>query len=136
MTVFLCLDERGGMMFNNRRQSRDTRVIEDIARTVGDGVLYVSDFSEALFAQSEASVICVPNPLSAAADSSFVFIENEHLKEYADKISSLIIYKWNRHYPSDFKLDISPEDIGLKLSEVSEFAGKSHKKITREAYDR
>ena len=51
MTVFVCIDDRGGMLFNKRRQSRDSKVIEDVVRTVGDGVLYISDFSELLFSE-------------------------------------------------------------------------------------
>ena len=92
MTVFVCIDDRGGMLFNKRRQSRDSKVIEDVARTVGEGLLYISDFSEILFAESDASVISVPDPLDSAGDGSFVFVENLHLGEYVDKIDRLILY--------------------------------------------
>ena len=30
MDVFVCLDDRGGMFFNHRRQSRDRQVIQDM----------------------------------------------------------------------------------------------------------
>lgn len=134
MTVFVCIDDRGGMLFNKRRQSRDSRVIEDVIRTAEDGVLYISDFSEILFEESDASVISVPAPLESARSESFVFIENEHLKEYVDKIDRLIIYKWNRKYPSDFTLDIDPIADGFKKKSTREFKGTSHDKITREDY--
>ena len=136
MTVFVCIDDNGGMLFNKRRQSRDSRVIEDVARTVGDGLLYISDFSEALFTESEASVISVPDPLDAAGESSFSFIENMHLGEYVDKIDRLIIYKWNRKYPSDFAIDINPIASGFKKRSTREFTGTSHDKVTREDYIR
>lgn len=32
MVVIACVDERKGMMFNQRRQSRDTALCEDILR--------------------------------------------------------------------------------------------------------
>ena len=134
MTVFVCIDDRGGMLFNKRRQSRDSRVIEDVIRTAEDGVLYISDFSEILFEESDASVISVPAPLESARSESFVFIENEHLKEYVDKIDRLIIYKWNRKYPSDFSLDVDPVAVGFKKKSTREFKGTSHDKITREDY--
>ena len=134
MTVFVCIDDRGGMLFNKRRQSRDSRVVEDIARTVGDGVLYISDFSEILFEESDASVISVPQPLESAAEDGFVFIENQHLGEYLDKIDRLIIYKWNRKYPYDFSIDVSPAQAGFKKKSTREFVGTSHEKITREDY--
>lgn len=134
MTVFVCIDDNGGMLFNKRRQSRDSRVIEDVARTVGDGLLYISDFSEILFTESDASVISVPDPLDAAGESSFAFIENMHLGEYVDKIDRLIIYKWNRKYPSDFSLDVDPIASGFKKRSTREFTGTSHDKVTREDY--
>ena len=134
MTVFVCIDDRGGMLFNKRRQSRDSRVIEDVIRTADDGVLYISDFSEILFEESNASVISVPEPLESAGDGSFVFIENKHLGDYLDRIDRLIIYKWNRKYPSDFSLDVDPVAAGFKKKSTREFKGTSHDKITREDY--
>jgi hypothetical protein len=134
MTVFVCIDDRGGMLFNKRRQSRDSRVIEDVIRTADDGVLYISDFSEILFEESDASVISVPEPLESAGDGSFVFIENKHLGDYLDRIDRLIIYKWNRKYPSDFSLDVDPVAAGFKKKSTREFKGTSHDKITREDY--
>jgi hypothetical protein len=134
MTVFVCIDDRGGMLFNKRRQSRDSRVIEDVIRTADDGVLYISDFSEILFEESNASVISVPEPLESAGDGSFVFIENKHLGDYLDRIDRLIVYKWNRKYPSDFSLDVDPVAAGFKKKSTREFKGTSHDKITREDY--
>ena len=136
MTVFVCIDERGGMTFNSRRQSRDRFVTEDIIKSSGDSLLYISDFSEDLFENSDASVISVPTPLSHAKEGSFVFIENQPLAPYKEKIKSLIIYKWNRRYPFDSKIDIDPEKEGFTLTRVTEFEGNSHEKITKEEYKR
>lgn len=136
MTVFLCIDDRGGMIFNNRRQSRDRALIDDVIDSSDGGILYVSDFSEDLFSTSGTSVICVPDPLYAASDKAFVFLEVPPILPYANKIDRLVIYKWNRSYPFDRALDVSPEEIGLTLSEVGEFVGTSHEKITKEVYTR
>ena len=51
-------------------------------------------------------------------------------------ISRLIIYNWNRRYPFDRQLDISPAKMGFKLVSVTEFEGSSHEKITKEIYER
>ena len=136
MTVFICTDDRGGMMFNKRRQSRDKRVIEDVARTADDGAIYITAYSEPLFAESEASVIAVTDPMISAGDNGYAFIEDLPLAEHADKITRLIIYRWNRLYPSDVSVDIKPRDIGLKLKNKRDFTGTSHDKITREEYAR
>ena len=134
MTVFVCIDDRGGMLFMKRRLSKDREVTADIAKTVDDGILYISDFSESLFLESDVSGMSVSNPLVSAGDGDFVFIENLALKEFMQKTERLIIYKWNRKYPYDFSLDVTPEECGFHLAESYDFKGYSHDKITKEIY--
>lgn len=136
MTVFVCIDDRGGMLFGGRRQSRDKNLISDMAKTVGENLFYISDFSEKLIGESELSAICVPYPLDSAGEGDFVFNESFHLKEYADKIKRLIIYRWNKKYPYDFALDLAPEKEGFSLKESYDFVGSSHDKITKEIYEK
>ena len=134
MTVFVCIDERGGMLFNSRRQSRDAILIADVCHEVGDGLLYISDFSEKLFEESEASAISVTSPLEAAGEDDFVFVENPPLGPYLHKIKRLIIYNWNKKYPCDTALDVIPESAGFKKAHSTDFVGKSHDKITKEVF--
>ena len=136
MTVFVCVDDRGGMTFNSRRQSRDARVVEDILRHVGESPLYVTDFSEELFENTNACIISVPSPLDSSSNDVFAFIENLPLLPHVDKIQALVIYRWNRAYPYDTVLDIDPLKHGFKAPRVTEFEGKSHKIITKEVYER
>ena len=134
MTAIVCIEDRGGMTFMRRRLSKDRILTEDIVKTVGDGILYISDFSEALFAKSDISVMSVSNPLDSAEAGDYAFIENIGLKESLEKIKVLIIYKWNRKYPFDFSLDVEPEKCGFSLKESYDFKGSSHDKITKEIY--
>ena len=134
MTVFVCIDDRGGMIFNKRRLSKDKMIICDIEKEVMDEILYITDFSEALFADSNVSALSVPDPLSCAQEKDFVFIENLTLKSFIDKIDKLIIYKWNRKYPFDLSLDVDPAKDGFSLESSSSFKGNSHDKITKEIY--
>ncbi len=136
MTVIVCIEDRGGMTFMRRRLSKDRILSEDIVKTVGDGILYISDFSEALFSESDISVMSVSNPLDSAQEGDFAFIENLGLKSSIEKIKRLIIYKWNRRYPFDFSLDIAPEKCGFSLKESYDFKGSSHDKITKEIYEK
>jgi hypothetical protein len=55
-----------------------------------------------------------------------VFFESSGLSAHKDKIESLILYRWNRKYPFDTRLDIAPEKEGFALAESIEFSGKSH----------
>ena len=134
MTVIVCVEDRGGMLFMKRRVSRDRILIEDVTREAGDAIIYISDFSETLFSESDASVMAVSNPLLSAEEGDFVFVENFGIMEHVKKIERLIIYKWNRTYPFDFSLDVIPEECGFKLESSSDFEGYSHEKITKEIY--
>ena len=134
MTVFLCIDDRGGMTFMKRRLSRDKIMIEDLSKEVGEGILYISDFSEALFSDSELSVMSVSNPLASAGEDDFAFIEDIPISNAIDRIDTLIIYKWNRKYPYDFALDIDPLNCGFSILSSCDFKGNSHDKITKEIY--
>ena len=52
MTVYFCLDDRGGLTFNGRRLSRDAAVLADMT---GEGMLTIDPFSEKLLAAGEIS---------------------------------------------------------------------------------
>ena len=137
MRLIVCVDERGGMTFNQRRQSRDRLLCEDVLSTVrkNNGRLYLAPYSEMLFAPSGGDVICsCPDYLQRAGAQDFCFCEREALLPYETEIRELIVYRWNRHYPSDRKLEL---DLSrFRLQESSEFAGSSHEIITKEVYVR
>ncbi len=136
MNVIACVSDGGGMLFSKRRVSRDAAVISDVIKTVGDGVLFISDYSAMLFEGRKFSAVSVSNPLESAGEGDFVFLESAGLSEYKGKLKSLVIYRWNRKYPFDVKLDFSPEKEGMRLCDTLEFSGKSHEKITRETWVR
>ena len=134
MKVIACLDDRCGMMFNNRRQSRDRILIEDVIKDLGKEKIYISPYSQLLFEGMDAKIKVSDNPLEAAKGDGVCFIEDKHLSEYKGEIDILVIYRWNRHYPCDFYFDL---DINkYKLVESRDFEGSSHEKITKEVYKR
>lgn len=132
MIVILCLDDKNGMMFNNRRQSKDKFVIQDILKLVDGKKLFISSYSESLFQGLESKLIIDDNFLNNAAEEDYCFVENNNLKDFSEKIEKIIVYKWNRIYPSDLKLEITIQD--WNLIDSFEFVGNSHDKITREVY--
>ena len=135
MNVIVCLDDRGGMMFNGRRQSRDRRVYEDIVNDIAAaGRLLMAEYSKSLFTDLKVSVLCSDDFLDMASDGDICFVEDRALLPYVDKIEKITVYKWNRHYPSDMQLDIIPGTFELKLAEKRDFAGSSHERITKEIY--
>ncbi len=135
MTVIFCLDDNRGMLFNDRRLSRDAMVFEDI-KTYLKGSLLISEFSEKLVATSGLNYEVFKNFVTKPDFESFYFIENISIKEHLDEIDRIVVYWWNRKYPSDTKLDFDPLNCGYKSTSVYEFVGKSHEKITREIFER
>ena len=133
MTVIVCVDDRLGVAFNKRRQSRDRVVVEDILKSAQGGRLVISPYSKMIFAD-DAPLTVSDNPLDEATENDFVFIEDRAISGYEKRLSGMIIYRWNKLYPSDRALDVLPTDAGLRLKESAEFKGYSHEKITKEIY--
>lgn len=130
MKVYLCLDDRGGLLFNGRRLSRDALVLADLASDAARA-LTIDPFSEKLLASSGIPYELAHEQISE--DACF-FLENRDPAQLLPKASELVIYRWNRVYPSDVRWEETPEAYGFFLKECTEFSGKSHEKITKEVY--
>lgn len=128
MEIIVCLDDRGGMLFNNRRQSKDGAVLADIKARLS-GVLTIDAFSEKLISQAG-----IPYEIKKPEGDCVFFAENVSVGEIIPRCTRVVIYKWNRAYPFDLKFDADLAEFSLK--ESTEFAGTSHDKITREVYER
>ncbi len=135
MTVIVCVDDKGGMMFGGRRQSRDRYLIADVVKGL-DGALYIAEYSRLLFADSGVAFNADDDLLDNAGQGDICFVEDRELLPYLSKIERLIIYRWNRSYPRDLLLDIEPNKCGFALEHTEELAGYSHEKITKEIYTR
>lgn len=135
MHIIVCLDDRDGMLFNKRRQSQDRWVRQRVAGLSAGGVLRMNGYSARQFEPE-----CIPhaqishNFLTEAAPGDWCFVENEPLSPFEEQIESLVIFRWNRVYPAETRLDV-PLDR-WKLTESGEFPGYSHDKITMEVYRR
>ena len=82
------------------------------------------------------NIIVSENYLDECENDNFCLVENKPLNNYIEKIDNIIIYKWNRIYPSDLYFDIDIKNGQWKLIETEEFQGSSHEKITKEIYRR
>lgn len=133
MNIIVCLDDKFGMLFNKRRQSRDKKIIEDILNTIKEDI-YINSFSKDLFEEYlELPNIHVVDGISPN-NESYYFIEDINLKDYEEDINNIIIYKWNRVYPKDLTFEIDLSKYTLESEE--EFVGNSHEKITKQIYKR
>ncbi|MDD5793676.1 MAG: ribonuclease Z [Clostridiales bacterium] len=137
MKIIVCIDKNNGMMFNNRRQSQDKILIDDIIKVTKDKKLYMNEYSYNLYKDKKYKNIIVCNDfLNKCSPDDFCLVENSSLVTYENKIDTIIIYNWNRNYPSDFKFDINIKDNNWTLIKSENLKGNSHDKITKNIYRR
>ena len=132
MKLIVCLDDKNGFSFAGRRQSRDSVQLEKMLESVGNSKIFVNEYTAKLFDSYPQNISVCENPFQKADENSYCFVENLEIPVL--DFSRIIIYRWNRHYPSDKKL---PPQIlrNKKLVLSTEFAGNSHEKITEEVYE-
>ena len=136
MKIIICIDERRGMLFNNRRQSKDRVLLEDVKNIVGAKRILCSPFSEKMLTEAGVLHISTPNFLDIASKDDFCFVEDVSIINYISRIDTLIVYNWNRLYPADLRFEIIPELFGFQKKSIFDFIGSSHEKITRELYEK
>ena len=129
MHVITAVDDSYGLMFNNRRQSRDSELISRIINNLGSK-LYISEYSKPLF-QEYASSVIVCKPTEVPDDAAY-FLESPEILSNS-KIETITLYHWNRIYPADV---FFPKEIlnDYKLDKITEFKGNSHDNITEEVW--
>ena len=132
MNVIICIDDDGGIAFNNRRQSQDKELIKKICEMTEGKKLWVSHYSEPLFLEYKDYINTSDNLLSEAAEDEYCFVECTKLSQYDLRIRKLILVRWNRRYPSDIQFDLDMSNYKLENSE--DITGSSHGKITLEVY--
>lgn len=137
MNVIVCLDDNNGMMFNKRRQSQDKVLRCSVKELVKDSTLFMNEYSYKLYKDIDnGNIKVVESFLDECGDTDFCLVENNSLSNYIDKINTIIIYKWNRHYPADLYFDINVQDKQWELINSEDFEGSSHEVITKEIYRR
>lgn len=136
MKLIVCLDERRGMAFAGRRQSKDRCVTEDILRETAGGTLYVTSYTAKLFEGSGARLEIAADPLAAAEGdrTATVFLETVAPPRQCEEIDAVTVYLWGRTYPRDLSFDTDLSRFTRRASVT--FKGNSHEMITKEIYTR
>ena len=130
--IAFAVDERNGLMFNDRRVSKDSALREEVlnlARTAG-GSVRVRPYSLTQFAQDDP-VQAFDAPWSDAQAGDIVFIEDVD-PATVPGVTKVTLFHWNRTYPYDL---VSTFDFGgFELTGTKEFEGSSHERITEETW--
>ncbi len=132
MKLILCADDRNGLSFGGKRQSRDRAVCDKIRSLTAEGRLWMNEYSAKLFSDPDEISVC-PDCLKLAGENDWCFAENLDVTPYLPSVRMLVVFNWNRHYPADLYLTL-PE--GLCCIRKEDFPGNSHEKITMEVYVR
>ena len=135
MIVLLCVDKRNGMAFHQRRQSLERAVRADILRMAQGQPIRMTPYSARQFTEAEAVLQVSEEPLREAGEGELCFVEFPPLAPSLDRIERLVLYRWDRVYPADQRLDLAL-DQAFHLSSSLDFAGHSHETITKEVYER
>jgi hypothetical protein len=134
MKVIVVLDDDNGMMFNHRRQSQDAVLRCEILRLVGGNRLYMSEYSYGQFIENDDNIIVDDRFLIMAGNDDYCFVEDEALRPIKEKIQEFVVFRWNRKYPSDKKIDLLPDECGFECKYEREFRGRSHDNITMQIW--
>lgn len=134
MHIVLCLDMRNGRLFNNRRQSSDRCMREDLMTIVGDGTLWMDSYTAKQFTRLP-NIRVSDTCQEEMGEQDICFAERGDLLPLLCKASRLTVYRWDKVYPADSFLDAEALNA-FSVTEKSEFAGYSHDHITREVYVR
>lgn len=133
MKIAVCIEKSGGMLFNNRRVSKDSIQQEKLLELVGNGKVCLNEYTAKQFERTEQLQIS-EDFLSTATGEDICFIENVEIP--MEKVSQIYLFQWNRDYPADVYFDFDLKSLGFKKDSTEDFAGTSHKKITLEIYRR
>ena len=133
MKLILCVSDEMGVLFNERRQSSDIKVVQDVIELASGSRVLAHTYSGKLFAEYP-QVVLADDYLTQAGDDDYCFCEKG--KPQAEQVKSVVLYCWNRSYPWDVCLDDVIDMKLFKKAEETEFSGNSHEKITRQVFER
>ena len=135
MTLVICVDDAYGMLFHDRRQSKDAHLRKRLLQYAEGKCLRMNGYSAGQFAQ-EAESICVSEDfLQQARAEDICLVENVDCRPWLTECSRLILYFWNRKYPADQRFP-AERLTDFTLVSTEDFAGSSHERITERIYEK
>lgn len=131
MVLCICLDNRNGISFNNRRQSADRKVYERILSLADGATVWIRPYSMQKFPLDRVKV--TDDFADITEPNAWCFAEDGSILPLLERFDQLRIYRWNRDYPYDVVFPQHCLDM-YRLSKITDFPGNSHNNITEELY--
>ena len=119
MIVYIAVDDENGMLFNNRRQSQDRIMRENMLQDCVGSRLWVAEYSKKFFVDENGNitpdnVVVDDDFLEKAGENDHCYVEKGDISPWMEKIDTIVLYKWNRLYPADTYFDTSLLDSNWK----------------------
>ena len=124
MILVVCLDQKDGMSFNRRRQSKDRVLRQKLLELCRGKTLWMSAYSARQFEEEADNIRADEEFLALAGEGEFCFAETVDVTPWLSRAEELIVYRWDKVYPAD--LCFSPAGT---LVHTEEFTGFSHEII-------
>ena len=147
MTIIACIDPRFGLSVDGKRQTTDTRVIQDILSEIEnqDTGLTVTE-SSARYILSCVNPVINNIPLNVVNEikpnqheDATIFIETAPVKlihKLISRADRIVLYIWDVTYThTDYFPDMQKNE-SWSLSHVQYFQGASHNEVTKQVYER
>ena len=134
MKIAVCLDDRNGMLFAGRRQSMDRLLREEFLKRTAGSKVWMDAYTAGQFKEARQTITVDEDFLLKAETNDWCFVERSDLQPVADRITEIVLYRWNRVYPSDRKFPMELFENRWELVSRHDFAGSSHEQITQEVY--
>ncbi len=135
MILAVCVDNRLGMAFNQRRQSQDRKMREALLAGSGGRKIWTDTYSAAQFEEEQQARLTIDDQWPKRIGRGEIgFAERDLAGIDGANIEEIWLYRWNREYPADqwLSLDLSK----WRCTTSRDFAGYSHERITEERYVR
>lgn len=136
MNIIVCLDERNGMSFNKRRQSRDRAVITMVSKIIDGRCIRMHPKSQQLFSGLDMKIHACVEYLETAGENDWCFIETENILPYMGFVQKIVIFRWHRAYPFDLRFPAERLITDFSRVSIADIQGFSHPIITMEVYSR
>lgn len=133
MIIVVCIDDQGGMVFHHRRQSQDKLLRLDLLKQADGKPVWMNEYSCKLFDPAPENIRVAEDFAARAGKGEYCFFEDVFPGPWLDKAEMIVVYRWNRMYPSDLPRFPMPL-TGRSVKEQADFAGSSHERISKEIW--
>jgi hypothetical protein len=131
MIIILTLDDKNAVSFAGKRQASDRAVADYMSSITQGAPLYIKEKSTSFFKNCiTPPTLCAVDSFDNLKDSDVCFMEEVPSAQLMAQAEKLIVFRWNRNYPSmtNERVHLSGWNFECSL----EFPGYSHEKITME----